>query len=390
MNLGFHYHIPAKIVNNDIFVPGFLGFFIDSIAKEVNTLVCFMHSPLEHEIPYLDYKLLSSNIKLVIIGPHSSIPVRLLHSYLNRNSIFRAPIELDAVLVRASTPLLPLIYKRYKSKTCLLVVSDAIEGLDNLKQPKWRLKLIKFWAFWYQKREDLIASKSLTFVNSDRIFEKLKTNGDRVYLTKTTTLRLNDFFVREDTCNNTAIEFLFTGRITKTKGILDIVEALKIMKDNGLEFKLNIVGMVSKGDNIIDEIKERASELGLEDHQIVFHGYKPAGDALLEYYRKSDIYITASQGHSEGFPRTLWEAMASSLPIIASRVSSIPGYIGHCAEIVEPSDINDIVRGIKEILNNGDKRRANILNGMKLAKTNTLEFRAKEICDIIKINHYNQ
>jgi glycosyltransferase involved in cell wall biosynthesis len=389
MNLGFHYHIPAKQVNNDIFVPGFLGFFIDSIAQEVTTLVCFMHSPLEHEISYLDYKLVSNNIKLVIIGPHSSIPIRLLNSYIYRKSIFKSPVELDAILVRSSTPLLPLIYNTYKSRICLLIVSDAIEGLDNIKQPWWRLKLIKLWAHWYQKREDLIASKSLTFVNSDRIFEKLKTSCERIFLTKTTTLRLQDFFIREDTCNSEVIEFLFTGRITRTKGILDILEALKIMKDVGLKFKLNIVGMVSKGDNILEEIKIRLNELGLGDDEIIFHGYKPAGDTLLAYYRTSDIYITASKGHSEGFPRTLWEAMASSLPIIASRVSSIPGYIGHCAEIIEPSDINDIVRGIKEIINNDDKRKANIRNGMKLAKTNTLEFRAKEICDIIKINHYN-
>jgi glycosyltransferase involved in cell wall biosynthesis len=364
-------------------MPGFLGLFIDSIAPHFNQLVCFCHSPLNHELGMMDYKIKSTNVILVDIGPHLGIPKRVLSALLNGGGMFNSPIPLDAFLVRASTPLLPFIYKKYKSKVCLLLVSDAVEGLDNLGQPKWRLFLIKLWANWYQKTEDRIAEKVLTFVNSVKLYSKLEPKVKSLELIKTTTLREIDFFEREDTCQNKVIEFIYAGRITRNKGMFDILDALANIKKEGFEFRFNLVGIVDKGDSIIEDMEQRANTLGIGD-SLIFHGYKPAGDELLAYYRRADIFIIASQGSSEGFPRTIWEAMASSLPVIATSVSSIPGYIGSCAEIVEPLNVGQLTDGIRKVITNSDVRKLYIHKGMKLAKENTLEARAVELVDKLK------
>ncbi len=42
--------------------------------------------------------------------------------------------------------------------------------------------------------------------------------------------------------------------------------------------------------------------------------------------KKADIYVIASRS-SEGFPRTIWEAMAHCLPVVATKVGSIPAFI---------------------------------------------------------------
>ena len=39
MVLGFHYHVPAVLKNDKIFIPGYLGVFIDSLAPYFEEIV---------------------------------------------------------------------------------------------------------------------------------------------------------------------------------------------------------------------------------------------------------------------------------------------------------------------------------------------------------------
>lgn len=387
MNLAFHYHVPAIQKEDGIYLPGYLGLFIDSIAPRVTWLICFMHEPLEHELAQMDYRLQSKNIRFKSLGIHSGIPSRTLKAIKSSETMFHSEIPIDVFLVRGSTPLLPFVYRHYKRRVALLLVSDAVEGLDNLNQPFWRLLLIKLWARTYRFAERRIAARVLTVVNSDKLFKALEGRVKQLVLTKTTTLRRSDIFGREDTCQNKRIEILYAGRITKVKGILDILDALGKLKERGTDFRFHLVGMVDKGDDIIEQSYHKAKALGIGE-QVLYHGYKSAGDELLAYYRQADIYVIGSQGSSEGFPRTIWEAMASGTPVVATAVSSIPGYIGHCAEIVPPNSPPAIAEALLRIIENGEKRRENIRLGKELAATNTLEARGEDL--IRELTKYHQ
>ena len=89
---------------------------------------------------------------------------------------------------------------------------------------------------------------------------------------------------------------------------------------------------------------------------------------IAEMYQASDIYVIPS--YREGLPLTLFEAMASGLPIIASPVNGIP------FEMKSPEngffsnygDTKSLQRNIAKILNSPQLRKKISLNNIKKSK----------------------
>ena len=98
-----------------------------------------------------------------------------------------------------------------------------------------------------------------------------------------------------------------------------------------------------------------------------------------------DIYILPS--YHEGFPRTIWEAMANSLPVVATNVGGIPNYLENNKNVIliEPKSVEEIVLGISKLLNNNTLRKNIIKNGYNLASKNTLEIQTKKMIKTLKI-----
>ena len=71
---------------------------------------------------------------------------------------------------------------------------------------------------------------------------------------------------------------------------------------------------------------------------------------LLEYYKKSDIFVFASS--SETFGMILLEAMASGLPIACSNKTAMPEILGDCGEYFNPDNPMLIANAIKSIVKN--------------------------------------
>jgi glycosyltransferase involved in cell wall biosynthesis len=366
-----------------ISMPGYLGLFVDSIASYCESVVCFQHSPTKHELSIMDYALKSDNVHLVSMGPHISIPSRIAMAYVKRRLLRVRQHELDVLLVRAPTPLLPILAPSWDKKLVLLIVADAVAGIENLPQPRWRKRLIRVYANWNKRRQLEIAKTSLTFVNSSLLYDEYQGHIPNLMQTRTTTLSEVDFYKRSDTCITPPYRLLFTGRMTRTKGLFEIVECLSNLTKSGFDVVLDLVGMVEQGDATLTDLFQFAHSLGVGD-RVQYHGYKTAGPELLSYYRQADIYITASQASSEGFPRTIWEAMASSMPVVATSVGSIPSFVGGAAVLVPPKQVDSLTDAVRGLLTNPELRRRLIRRGMELAKNNTLERRAKELVERVE------
>lgn len=386
MILAFHYHTPAITKNGKVVLPAYLGLFLDSTAPHFDELLCIMHTPPASQMEMMDYEIKSDNVKLFSLAPHSSIPNRYLNSGPSVKVIKEVLSLADAVLIRASTPLLPFFKKYWKKPIALMLVSDATLGLENLPQPGWRKKLIMAWTSWYAKKELQLARKSLTIVNSEMLFNELKEKVKDLNLIQTTTLSTNDFVVREDSCQNQKIRLIFAGRISRIKGILDIIEAMAILRKEGYDLYFDLVGMIDKRDKILEEMESLSEKLEMKG-LVNYLGYRTAGSQLLEEYRNADVFVIASQASSEGFPRTLWEAMASSTPIVATSVSSIPAFTKGVAELAEPKSVRDFADKLRTVLSNTERRQQMISDGRELAKSNTLEVRGKELSDLIKLRY---
>lgn len=386
LSLGFHYHIPAMRIQQQLRMPGYLGVFVDSIAEQCKAVTCFLHSPLPHEIKILDYSIHSPNVEWVDLGPHFSIPKRLLSSTRVSHKLRGWEDYLDVLLMRAPTPLLPIVNKAIgQTPVALLLVGDNLLGVDEMKQPLLRKEVIRLFWRWNKSQQTRVAQRSLTFVNSGKLYKELSGQVPHLVQVRTTTLGENDFFERQDTCGVSPYHLLYTGRIDRAKGMLDMIEALALLIKQGEDVILDIVGLPASGDTILKEIYELAQTKGVID-RVRYHGFKSLGPELFAYYRMADLYIIASRSSFEGFPRSIWEAMAHSLPVVATRVGSIPDFVEGIAELVEPCQPKALAAGITRVLHSPSARKAMIIHGIQQARNNTLEVQASKMVD--KINNW--
>ena len=388
LRLGFYYHVPVLWEGESVRLPGFLGRFIDGLAVHSGQLTCFFHEAESSDNRSIcDYIPHSTNLTWINLGPPRSALFCSFfpHPILRRFKAYRN--QLDALLIRGPSPLLPsLACAAKKIPIILLLVGDYRESSAELLQPAWRKLLIRAWANWYTGQQLQIARHNLTLVNSRRLYHQLEPYVPDLFEIRTTTLESADFYERLDTCQHRPIHLLYTGRFSASKGLFDIVEALAQLVGQNEDIMLDLVGWPEKGEgDIIERLLTAAKEKGISG-RIVNHGYHPVGPDLFSFYRRADIYILASRSSFEGFPRTIWEAMANSLPVIATRVGSIPDYLRdhNNAMIVSPKSPQELKNAIESIVENSALRRKLIQNGFILAKENQVDNRSIEIIQHIK------
>ena len=135
--------------------------------------------------------------------------------------------------------------------------------------------------------------------------------------------------------------FLYFGRVISEKGILELLEAIPIIKNEFTNITFNIVGDTDSNDVKYDLIIKL-----IEKYKNDFN-YFPYTDDIKKFIKNADCVILPS--YREGLPRSLLESAALGVPIMASNV---PG----CNEIIinnktgllfNVKDTLDIVKKIK-------------------------------------------
>jgi glycosyltransferase involved in cell wall biosynthesis len=383
MKLVFYYHIPIYIEGKNLLCPSYFGVFIDSIAKNVDELIVVGH--LSPKNTANDYKLQQSNIIFVSLGEKKPSWHRMLFHKKTLQNVLKSISNFDAFLVRAPSPLAPFFCKYIPNKKIFfLVVGDYHDSIKQAKQ-----STIRDWvAYYFTINSDYLFKKRIkkntVFVNSPELFSKYGPICKRLELVKTTTIKAEDFYYREDTCLDKTLNLLYCGRIDFAKGLTELLDAVAKLIVNGIESKLTIVGWEDNPAKPIETfLKQKASDLKIEKH-IVFSGKKKVGDELNSVYRNADIFIIPS--YQEGFPRVIWEAMANSLPVIATRVGGIPHTVTsdeNCI-LIDPKNPNQIFDAVLRIKNDDTIRKKLISNGRALAQDATLEVQSEKIINLIK------
>lgn len=384
MRLGYHYHIPVTERGGELWTPGYQARFLDELARHCEELVCFLHSARPEEAGLMDTALRAPNLRWVQLGPHDPVPRRILCWRLIRRAVESWRCRLDALLVRAPTPMLPAVVRGAGGlPLALLLVGDYLAGVEALPQPRWRKELIRIWARWNHAEQFRAARRAVTFVNSRKLYEELAGRIPRLYETRTTTLTAADFYEREDTCAGRPVRLLYTGRIAAEKGLRHLAEALVRLVRDGEDVVLELAGPMEAGEKILEEVREITARSGAAGRWR-YLGCKPVGEELFRLYRQSDVYVLASE--LEGFPRTIWEAMANSLPVVATAVGSIPFYLknGESALLVPPRDSAALAAAIGRVIHDGELRRRMIRRGLELARQVTLEAVVKDIVSALR------
>ncbi|MEA3490205.1 MAG: glycosyltransferase family 4 protein [Candidatus Omnitrophota bacterium] len=147
---------------------------------------------------------------------------------------------------------------------------------------------------------------------------------------------------------------IYVGRLFPSKGVHVLVEAARILKVKGYGFQVQIIG---KGNDDYEKaIKSDVENYGLKE-SFVFRGMVPQRD-LPEYYRQADIAVIPSL--EEPFGITLIEAMASGLPVVASRVDAIPENVndGMDGVLVDPNNPASLAGTLGPLIEDRGKRLA--------------------------------
>jgi spore coat protein SA len=108
---------------------------------------------------------------------------------------------------------------------------------------------------------------------------------------------------------------LFAGRLVKDKGIHVLVDAMKLLAQQGVNLQLRIVGSSNFGDSretdYINQLKANAPAT------VRFLPYR-SGTAIGELFREADIFCSPSIW-DEPFGLVNVEAFASGLPVVSTR-----------------------------------------------------------------------
>lgn len=162
----------------------------------------------------------------------------------------------------------------------------------------------------------------------------------------------------EYTAKNNSINILHIGRFEKQKNHIGLIESFKIVHDREPKAVLTLVGT---GD-LENEIFGLVKELNLEK-SVIFAGVQ---SEVYKFYNQADIFVLPSLW--EGMPITLIEAMASGVPIVATKVGGIPDMVEHKqTALLVDIDENKIAQAILDLIENNELREKIGQNAKKKA-----------------------
>ncbi len=111
--------------------------------------------------------------------------------------------------------------------------------------------------------------------------------------------------------------------------------------------------IVGKGE-LMDELKETASELGLK-RELIFTGFR---NDVADFYKIADLCVMSSV--QEGLGTAVLDALALARPVVATRAGGLPEIIedGKTGRLVAPADPRALAEGIIELLTDSDLAKA--------------------------------
>lgn len=158
----------------------------------------------------------------------------------------------------------------------------------------------------------------------------------------------------ENKTQNAVPQILYLSNYIRNKGVLVLVEALKIVHEQGLDFKARLVG--AQGDLTIDELQERVDESGLREKVIVV-GPRYREEKVTEF-ELADMFVFPTFYQNEAFPLVNLEAMQFGLPIISTDEGGIPDMLSESGAgfIVETQNPQMLAQKIATLLTDRDLR----------------------------------
>lgn len=241
--------------------------------------------------------------------------------------------------------LLKMIGYRYK-----LIVSERNSIRENTRREKLKFFLYR-WADYIvpnsHEQELFIASNYHNLINKTKVI---------------TNFVDTDYFcpVGEYKPHNPC-RIICVGRDNPQKNQLRFLDAVKILADKRLQFKVDWYGSFESdyGEQCVKKIKD----LGIED----WIELKGETKNVRDEYRQHDVFCLPSI--YEGFPNVLCEAMSCGLPVVCSNVCDNPVIVqeGVNGLLFKPEDVIEMASSVESMIRmrEADKKEISEANRKK-------------------------
>jgi glycosyltransferase involved in cell wall biosynthesis len=140
---------------------------------------------------------------------------------------------------------------------------------------------------------------------------------------------------------------LSAGRLVWEKGHQDVVRALALLRRDGSDARVVILGRGPEE----ERLRRYTSELGVSE-LVRFRPFTPY-EEMPEVYNGAACLVLGSLplwSWEEQFGMVLAEAMASALPVVASTSGAIPEVAGPSASYFAPGDWVGLAATLREVL----------------------------------------
>lgn len=207
-------------------------------------------------------------------------------------------------------------------------VEKFVCGLSTYVQPdsKSNLNFARSEGLYSEKKSSVIWNGSACGVSLDK-FNIQRKNEYRSYIREKYNIGRNTFV------------YIFIGRVTRDKGINELLSAFKKLNDDSVLFLI--------GKNEVDtSVNRELYDWSLENKNIIYTGNV---DDVERYLSASDCYVLPS--YREGFGMSVIEAEAMGVPVI---VTDIPGPVDAVIDnktglLVKKADEDSLLDAMKKI-----------------------------------------
>lgn len=284
----------------------------------------------------LDYDTLSDNYPYVIKAYNST----------QENDLAKNTILQSDIIILGSSPIEYYNMARENKDALILVYSERLFKKSSLRRfiPSIRNKITRQFFFG---RKDVVAICSSAYLPKDLDFFKENiTTLKWGYFPQINEFKINDrkYFV------NKKVNLLWAGRYIDWKRPFDALKLAILLKNDGIDFKLNFIGNGA----LYNKLQKYISNHNLDGYVKLNREVTTA--QLFEKMKESDIFLFTSN-FQEGWGAVLNEAMNAGCACICSHApGSVPFIIenNNNGLIYRCGDIQELYQKTLNLINNKD------------------------------------
>lgn len=253
--------------------------------------------------------------------------------------------------------IIPIFFVGRKHIKCAAYVHHII-GEQKRKGLSFLItKFLERVSFYIMGKKDFTVL-TYSIINKESLINKYGFKGGNIYMFQNG-LDLN-LINNAKGGKEPIYDICFCGRLTKTKGIFDLIKIIKTIKDYYPNILCAVIGSGAEKDNIIKTIKDNNLENNMQ-----LLGYLGRRETM-ETMKSSKVFVLPS--HEEGWGIVIGEAMACGLPVVVYKLKDIVEIWNNNVIWVECFNLNEFSDKIIKLLGNSKEREIYVQNGLKFAK----------------------